>query len=174
MLLQLLSALGGRLGTPGLALSPAGTARLTAENGMQVDLECPSGGQQLHAFCVLRPMAGNTLQAWAPSLLAAQMMGHDTAGAHFMLDAQTGELLLGRSWDLPSLAADADLALADALQALAQQAAAWQQRLAGPRPLLAEPDAAPAQAGAITPAALAASQVPEARSLGLPAFAIRG
>jgi hypothetical protein len=182
---SLLKTLGPRLGVPDLALSDAGTARLAVDNGVVVDLELHDAtlGQdsgRLHAFAVVRRLAGNALQAWAPTLLAAHMMGQQTAGASFWLDEATGEVLLGQSWALDALAPDADATVADAIQALARQTQAWRERLQGPRPdLLPRADEVaqgmpPTNAG-LTAADLVAAQAQRAGSLpGLPPFAIRG
>lgn len=138
---SLISLFGQEAGTP-LILSEAGTAALTFESGLVLNLEHDAQADALHCYVVLgqAPTDPARRHDVFHQLLAANAFGRDTDGATLSLDEITDELLLTRRLELSR----ADTAwLRTTIESMAAVAAHWQQHLNGAAQAVgAEPSAA--------------------------------
>ena len=98
---DLLSALGERIGLPGLALDPTSrTCRLLVGEDMVVDIEVPPGGDAFFVHAAVAPLSASAPAGTFAGFLAANLFGRETDEASLGWDERQGELVLFRRMGL--------------------------------------------------------------------------
>lgn len=90
----LIQQLSATIGIPGLALNTEGMARLGIDGRWTIDLEWNEAQQVLHVYALAGQLPATQREPLLIRLLAANLLGLDTAGASFALDPESGEVLL--------------------------------------------------------------------------------
>lgn len=135
---SLITLFGEQAGTP-LTLASGGTLALAFDGDLTLNLEHDAVKDVLHLYVIVgqEPSDHAARAVFYRQLLVANAFGHDTGGATFGMDDDSGEVLL--TWRLPLANAEV-AALRDAVQSMVSFASAWQERLAAPASLATAPE----------------------------------